>query len=39
MSVVSTTQFGLRDPKLGAADQKVVDAAICAMLGKPVPAN
>lgn len=37
VSVVSTTQFGLRDPKLRAADQKVVDAAICVMLGKPVP--
>lgn len=39
MTVVSTTQFGLRVPQLGAADQEVVDATICAMLGKPVTAN
>jgi len=39
VSVVSTTQFGLLDPTLRAADQKVVDAAICVMLGKPVPAT
>jgi D-alanyl-D-alanine carboxypeptidase len=39
VSVVSTTQFGLRDPQLGTADQNVVDAAICVMLGKPIPAN
>jgi D-alanyl-D-alanine carboxypeptidase len=39
VSVVSTTQFGLLDPKLRAADQKVVDAAVCTMLGKPVAGN
>jgi D-alanyl-D-alanine carboxypeptidase len=38
VSVVTTTLFGLHAPATGAADQKVVDAAICTMLGKPVPA-
>ncbi|MEV6622432.1 serine hydrolase domain-containing protein [Amycolatopsis sp. NPDC051106] len=39
VSVVTTTLFGLHAPATGAADQKVVDAAICTMLGKPVPAG
>jgi D-alanyl-D-alanine carboxypeptidase len=38
-SVITTTQFGLRAPELEAADQKVVDAAVCTMLGKPIAAN
>lgn len=37
VTVVTTTMFGLFDPKLAAADQKVVDGAVCAMLGKPLP--
>ncbi|MEU6408343.1 serine hydrolase domain-containing protein [Microbispora sp. NPDC046933] len=37
VTVVTTTQFGLRDEKMNALDRKLVDAAICAMLGKPVP--
>ncbi|MEV7869553.1 serine hydrolase domain-containing protein [Streptomyces sp. NPDC088124] len=39
VTVVTTTLFGLHDKKLGAADQKVVDAAVCAMLGKSLPAT
>lgn len=39
VTVVTTTLFGLHDAKAGAADQKVVDAAVCAMLGKPFPAT
>jgi len=39
VSVVTTTLFGLHAPATGAADQKVVDAAVCTMLGKPVPAG
>jgi hypothetical protein len=39
VSVITTTQFGLRAPELEAADQKVVDAAVCTMLGKPIAAN
>lgn len=38
VSVVTTTLFALHAPELGAADQKVVDAAVCTMLGKPIPA-
>jgi D-alanyl-D-alanine carboxypeptidase len=39
VSVLSTTHFGLRtSPDAGAAETKLVDAAICTMLGKPVPA-
>lgn len=39
VSVVTTTLFGLHAKATGAADQKVVDAAVCTMLGKPLPAS
>ncbi|MFG3296847.1 serine hydrolase domain-containing protein [Streptomyces sp. NPDC048179] len=39
VSVVTTTLFGLRAEGVGAADQKVVDAAVCTMLGKSLPAD
>ena len=39
VTVVTTTLFGLHAPTLGAADQKVVDAAVCAMMDKPLPAG
>ncbi|NUS85907.1 MAG: beta-lactamase family protein [Streptomyces sp.] len=39
VTVVTTTLFGLHDKKLGAADQKVIDAAVCTMLGKSLPAT
>jgi hypothetical protein len=29
----------LRDEKLAVADRELIDAAICVMLGKPVPAK
>ncbi|WNV86905.1 serine hydrolase domain-containing protein [Umezawaea sp. Da 62-37] len=38
VSVLSTTHFGLVvSPEANAAEAELVDAAICAMLGKPVP--
>ena len=37
VSVASTTLFGLHDPSLGAANQRVVDAAVCTMLAKTPP--
>lgn len=39
VTVVATTLFGMRAEGVAAADRKVVDAAICTMLGKPLPAN
>lgn len=40
VSVLSTTHFGLKtSPDAGAAETKLVDAAICTMLGKPVPTS
>ncbi|WP_285619262.1 serine hydrolase domain-containing protein [Kineosporia sp. NBRC 101677] len=40
VSVLNTTHFGLQaDPKAGAAEAALVDAAICTMLGKPIPAR
>ncbi|MFE9610817.1 serine hydrolase domain-containing protein [Streptomyces sp. NPDC006012] len=39
VTVVTTTLFGLRVPAVGAADRKVVEAAVCTMLGKPLPAT
>lgn len=39
VSVLSTTHFGLKaNPEAGAAEDRLVDAAICVMLGKPIPA-
>ncbi|MET1072888.1 MAG: serine hydrolase domain-containing protein, partial [Umezawaea sp.] len=38
VSVLSTTHFGLVvSPEANAAEAKLVDAAICTMLGKPLP--
>lgn len=40
VSVLGTTHFGLMtDPKTGAAEDALVNAAICAMLDKPIPAG
>ncbi|MEY9962701.1 D-alanyl-D-alanine carboxypeptidase [Streptacidiphilus sp. MAP12-16] len=39
VSVFTTTIFGLAEPKVGAADQALVNAAVCTMLGKPVPSK
>ncbi len=39
VSVLTGTIFGLVPPKAGAANKALVDAAVCAMLGKPVPAT
>lgn len=39
VTVVSTSQFGAKFPEVQAADQGVVDAAVCAMLGRPIPAS
>jgi len=38
-SVLTSTIFGLASPKPGAANQVLVNAAVCAMLGKPIPAT
>lgn len=39
MSVLTTTHFGLvLDPAMAAAQEEVLTAAACAMLGQPVPA-
>ncbi|MEA5360318.1 serine hydrolase domain-containing protein [Amycolatopsis sp., V23-08] len=37
-SVLTSTIFGLKPPKAGAANRNLVNAAVCAMLGKPIPA-
>jgi D-alanyl-D-alanine carboxypeptidase len=40
VSILSTTHFGLKtDPAAGEAEQRLVDAAICAMLGSKLPAE
>ncbi|MBU2663726.1 beta-lactamase family protein [Actinoplanes bogorensis] len=39
MTVVSTTQFGAKFPEVAVADQAVVDAAVCVMLDRPIPAT
>jgi D-alanyl-D-alanine carboxypeptidase len=39
VSVVTTTQFGAKTDAIAVADQRVVDAAVCTMLGKPILAN
>jgi D-alanyl-D-alanine carboxypeptidase len=36
-SVFTSTIFGIAGPTTGAADKAVVNAAVCAMLDKPVP--
>ena len=35
VSVLTATIFGLAVPKAGAANQALVNAAVCAMLDKP----
>jgi hypothetical protein len=38
--VLSTTHFGLKtDPAAGSAENDLVTAAVCTMLGKPIPAT
>ena len=37
VSVVTTTQFGAKSAEVQEADQRVVDAAVCTMLGRPIP--
>jgi D-alanyl-D-alanine carboxypeptidase len=39
VSVVTTTQFGAKSEAVMAADQRVVDAAVCTMLGRPIPVS
>ncbi|WP_127357357.1 hypothetical protein [Actinacidiphila soli] len=39
VSVFTATIFGLAEPKVGAADQALVNAAVCDMLDKPVPST
>lgn len=38
VSVFTSTIFGLASPKPAAANQALVNAAVCTMLGKPIPA-
>lgn len=39
VTVLTTTHFGLvLDPAMSEAQEQVVDAAVCAMLGRAVPA-
>ena len=38
VSVLTATIFGLASPKAGAANQTLVNAAVCAMRKKPIPA-
>ncbi|MEV6443124.1 serine hydrolase domain-containing protein [Amycolatopsis sp. NPDC051716] len=38
-SVLTATIFGLASPKAGGANQDLVNAAVCTMLGKPTPAS
>jgi D-alanyl-D-alanine carboxypeptidase len=39
VTVISTSQFGIKSPEIADAELKVVDAAVCTMLGAPIPAN
>ncbi|WP_436533984.1 serine hydrolase domain-containing protein [Actinoplanes sp. HUAS TT8] len=36
VTVVTISQFGTKFPEVQAADQKLVDAAVCTMLGRPI---
>ncbi len=38
-SVFTATIFGLAPPKTGAADQALVNAAVCTMLDRPIPST
>jgi D-alanyl-D-alanine carboxypeptidase len=35
VAVFTSTVFGLAEPKAGTANRTLVNAAVCAMLGKP----
>jgi D-alanyl-D-alanine carboxypeptidase len=37
VSVFTASNFGLKPPKAGAANQALVNAAVCTMLDKPIP--
>jgi D-alanyl-D-alanine carboxypeptidase len=37
--LLATTTFGLLEPKTAAANQALINAAVCAMLDKPIPAG
>jgi D-alanyl-D-alanine carboxypeptidase len=37
VAIFTSTVFGLAEPKAAAADQNLVNAAVCTMLGKPIP--
>ncbi|WP_198962071.1 serine hydrolase [Pseudonocardia sp. MH-G8] len=37
VAVLTSTNFGVKEPEAAAAHQAVVDAAVCAMFGKPLP--
>ncbi|MEV7084526.1 serine hydrolase domain-containing protein [Streptomyces sp. NPDC093085] len=39
VAVLTATNFGVKEPKAAAANKALTDAAVCAMLGKPVPAG
>ncbi|WP_406489192.1 serine hydrolase domain-containing protein [Streptomyces phaeochromogenes] len=39
VSVFTTTIFGIANPKAAAANQALVNAAVCTMLDKPIPAT
>ncbi|MET9564241.1 serine hydrolase domain-containing protein [Streptomyces tauricus] len=39
VSVLTSTIFGLVPPRTAAANQALVDAAVCTMLDKPIPAT
>jgi D-alanyl-D-alanine carboxypeptidase len=39
VSVLTATIFGLAAPEAGPANQALVNAAVCTMLGRPVPAQ
>ena len=39
VSVFTSTIFGIAEPTTGAADQAVINGAVCTMLDKPIPAT
>ncbi|OON74414.1 serine hydrolase domain-containing protein [Streptomyces tsukubensis] len=39
VAVLTTTNFNIKEPKAAAANKKLVDTAICDMLGKPLPSK
>jgi len=38
VAIITTTIFGVADPKTAADYQQLTNAAVCTMLGKPIPA-